>query len=67
MKLDNPHTLETSIQVNYTVHCVAELSLIGLYLDSPGTVCGVDENSAYSWEVCDRCQQENLAQDTSSQ
>nr|XP_011417581.2 DNA repair-scaffolding protein isoform X1 [Crassostrea gigas]XP_011417582.2 DNA repair-scaffolding protein isoform X1 [Crassostrea gigas] len=44
----------------------AESSVLDLYSVS-GTVCGVDENSAYSWEVCDRCQQENLAQDTSSQ
>ncbi|XP_061196756.1 DNA repair-scaffolding protein-like [Saccostrea echinata] len=31
-----------------------------------GSVCDVDENSAYTWDVCDKCQQENLAQDSSS-
>lgn len=44
----------------------AELSVLDLCSVS-GTVCGVDENSAYSWEVCDQCKQENLAQDSSSQ
>lgn len=44
----------------------AELSVLDLCSIS-GTVSGVDENSAYIWEVCDRCKQENLAQDTSSQ
>ncbi|XP_048761991.2 DNA repair-scaffolding protein-like isoform X2 [Ostrea edulis] len=41
------------------------LSALDLCIVS-GTVCGVDENSAYSWDVCDNCQQENLAQDSNT-
>ena len=31
-----------------------------LYL--PGTISEIDESSAYSWDVCDKCESDKLAE-----
>ncbi|XP_062621469.1 DNA repair-scaffolding protein-like [Saccostrea cucullata] len=60
----NQETLRSSYDLNLQpIH--PGLTTFDLCIVS-GTVCDVDENSAFTWDVCDKCQQENLAQDSNS-